>query len=105
MNAGMKLGKTTRSVLLVLVALIVGGAIVLGGYWRWKYPYGRSHCCIIQMMFALARYADGTVIYTLSFSNLFSDALSVEFRDGVAVSEEITFRMKTVSSPRARTKQ
>ena len=58
MNAGMKLGKTTRSVLLVLVALIVGGAIVLGGYWRWKYPYGRSHCCIIQMMFALARYAD-----------------------------------------------
>ena len=54
----MKPGKTTRIVLLVVVAALLGGAIGLRAYWRWKFPYGHSHCCIIGMMFALQRYAD-----------------------------------------------
>lgn len=54
----MNLRKTTKVVLLVLVAMIAGGAIGLRAYWRWKVPYGHSHCCITWMMFALDRYAD-----------------------------------------------
>jgi len=34
--------KLLAAVVIVLAA--IGGSLF--GYWRWKYPYGWSHCCI-----------------------------------------------------------
>lgn len=38
--------------------------------------------------------AEGQIMFTLSFSNLISDAVTVEFRDNTAVPSNITFRMR-----------
>lgn len=48
--------KMRRVILLVLVMMIVLIGIGIG-YHRTVYPYGRSHCCILIMMFALDGYA------------------------------------------------
>ena len=46
---------------LITVAIVLGTIAVLvsGGtvYYKWKYPYGWSHCCIIAMMSSLEQYA------------------------------------------------
>jgi hypothetical protein len=45
--------KTALAVLAVMMLLTACGV----GYWRWKYPYGRSHSCDKGLMFALDQYA------------------------------------------------
>jgi hypothetical protein len=49
--------KRWRGVLLILAALagVVGSGWL---YYRWKYPYGVSHSCDLQLMFALNQYAE-----------------------------------------------
>jgi hypothetical protein len=49
--------KRWRAVLLILAALagVVGSGLL---YYRWRYPYGVSHSCDIQLMFALHQYAE-----------------------------------------------
>jgi hypothetical protein len=49
--------KKRRGIVPVLVMVVVLAGI-LAGYWRTVYPYGRSHCCILGMMFALQGYAE-----------------------------------------------
>ena len=46
-----------RRLLLLTATLLVLGS---GGwlYYKWKYPYGWSHCCDKQLIFALDRYAE-----------------------------------------------
>lgn len=48
-----------RSIILIS-CLGTAAALALGAwaYLKWKFPYGRSHCCIVQMMFALELYAE-----------------------------------------------
>ena len=49
-----------KSVLKPIIGLVIVGALVATSgaiYWRWKYPYGYSHCCIIGLMQALESYA------------------------------------------------
>ena len=48
---------------LITVAIVLGtiALLVVGGgmfYYKWKYPYGWSHCCIIGMMSSLEQYAE-----------------------------------------------
>src|SRR5262249_58679128 len=49
--------KRWRAVLLTLAALagLVGSGWL---YYRWEYPYGWSHSCDKQLMFALHQYAE-----------------------------------------------
>jgi hypothetical protein len=42
------------SILGIIAVLVVG----VKQYLQWKFPYGRSHCCIKNVMFALEGYAD-----------------------------------------------
>jgi len=44
---------------IVAVVLAFIGILVIGGgtYYKTKFPYGQSHCCIKGMMFALEQYA------------------------------------------------
>lgn len=44
----------------ILAVLVVLGAVFFGGrhYYRWKFPYGWSHCCDKQLMMALDQYAE-----------------------------------------------
>jgi hypothetical protein len=46
---------------LLILAIVLGtiAVLVCGGtfYYKWKYPYGWSHCCIIAMMSSLEQYA------------------------------------------------
>lgn len=49
---------TGQKVLIVLVGLAV---VLVGSGWlwyKWKYPYGQSHCCDKCLMFALHQYAE-----------------------------------------------
>lgn len=39
----------------VIALAAIGGSVV--GYWKWKYPYGWSHCCITVMGLSLRTYA------------------------------------------------
>jgi hypothetical protein len=51
--------KITRHLWLWLTLLVL--ALLAGGGWlayRWNYPYGWSHSCDKQLMFALQQYAD-----------------------------------------------
>jgi hypothetical protein len=47
---------------LITIAIVLGtiAMLVSGGaaYYKWKYPYGWSHCCIILMKNALEQYAE-----------------------------------------------
>jgi hypothetical protein len=40
-------------VLIIVVVLAISGR----SYYKWEYPYGSSHCCIILMMSGLEQYA------------------------------------------------
>jgi hypothetical protein len=44
----------------ILATLALAALIPLIGFWwyRHRYPYGHSHCCILAVMFALEQYAD-----------------------------------------------
>jgi len=47
-----------RAVLLLSVfGIVVVLATSAWAYYRWKFPYGHSHCCILGVMFALESYA------------------------------------------------
>ena len=50
----LKLKKRWRVVLILLPTIVVGGWL----YHRWTYPYGWSHSCDKQLMFALLQYAE-----------------------------------------------
>jgi hypothetical protein len=41
----------------VVLGVIAVLAIALGAFYKAKYPYGQSHCCIIGMSFSLEQYA------------------------------------------------
>lgn len=41
----------------VVLGIIAVLAIILGTLYKAKFPYGESHCCIINMMFSLEQYA------------------------------------------------
>ena len=41
--------------ILGFIAVLVAGAVI---YYKWRFPYGRSHCCLIAMQAALRIYAD-----------------------------------------------
>ena len=45
---------------IVLLIIIIVGVVASGGwyYYRWTYPYGWSHSCDKQLMFALHQYAE-----------------------------------------------
>jgi hypothetical protein len=46
------------SVAVVVVAFLAGGGLAYRSYHAYRYPYGWSHCCDAQLMFALMGYAD-----------------------------------------------
>jgi hypothetical protein len=55
------LGFQMRRSLIIIVCVLTTVAAVVGGgmaYYKWKFPYGQSHCCIIQMSMALRMYAE-----------------------------------------------
>ena len=40
-------------ILVTIAALVMGGSV----YYRWKFPYGYSHCCLVALDLALNEYA------------------------------------------------
>ena len=47
-----------RTLILLSVFGIAAGLIASASmYWRWRFPYGQSHCCILGVMSALEAYA------------------------------------------------
>lgn len=52
------MSKKRRRVVLVLLTVV--GVVLGGGWWyyRWTFPYGWSHSCDKQLMFALHQYAE-----------------------------------------------
>ena len=51
----MKKSLLIASIILGIIAVL---AIALGAYYKAKFPYGQSHCCIDNMMFSLEQYAE-----------------------------------------------
>jgi hypothetical protein len=44
-------------IIITILAIIAVSAVSGRIYYKWKYPYGWSHCCIIAMMSVLEQYA------------------------------------------------
>jgi hypothetical protein len=53
-DASRKKGKILRASILVLLSIFLAG----WGYYRYTFPYGQSHCCILQFHWALQFYAE-----------------------------------------------
>jgi len=75
-----------------LLAVLAGGGFA---YYKWKFPFGNSHCCIIGMMSALEEYADSDNGRFPVGETSPEASLSLLYRDGLI--EPYTLRGMTVS--------
>jgi hypothetical protein len=91
--------RLSRRRAIALGLLGIPGTLGLGGwiYYQWKYPYGYSHCCDKQLMFALLQYAEehggnypaGEATPEASLSLLYPDYAGASLLCGKTVPTEV----------------
>jgi hypothetical protein len=47
-----------RTAILIVLGILVAAAAGGTAFYRWKFPYGYSHCCSVQISLALLTYAN-----------------------------------------------
>ena len=90
-------GLAIGAVLFGLLAVLAGGGFA---YYNWKFPFGKSHCCIILMMSALREYADSHNGRFPAGESSPEALLSLLYRDQLI--EPYTLRGMTVSEEAVR---
>ena len=70
---------SVATIILSLVAALVVGGLT---YYRWKHPYGRSHCCSVAMVLALHSYANDNGGYFPAGESSPEASLSLLYRSG-----------------------
>ncbi|HTL55307.1 MAG TPA: C39 family peptidase [Candidatus Limnocylindrales bacterium] len=79
---------TRRSIATIVTAVIVIWAISLTGL-RWRYPHGRSHCCIKLVRLALDAYADRHTGHFPSGQSSPEASLGLLYREGLLDAETL----------------
>ena len=94
----MNRGLATRAALFGLLLMLAGSGFA---YYKWKFPFGNSHCCIIGMMSALSEFADSHNGRFPAGESSPEACLSLLYKDQLI--EPYTLRGMTISEERAGT--
>src|SRR6266542_1662584 len=90
-------GLAIGAVLFGLLLMLAGGGFA---YYNWKFPFGNSHCCIIEMMSALCEYADSHTGRFPAGESSPEESLSLLYKDQLI--EPYTLRGMTISEETVR---